>query len=223
MGAKTEQNEIVKRALAMLQAPEQEIPSHRPAQAPSCFSCGTTTEIWEVNRGTCWAKWVCRGCQGKVRMPSRHLCDPALPLTALCRGGEASSWLCPRCEAEVEVEEVDGQGRTFWVCPHCQATGVTPREPGQPYTPRDRPSPLRELYRKATAEIPPNFPLIDGWLAEHHPSLWRKIRDVDATLCWLEQEGVDEEAYQVTLEELLSLCQKAARVRKQEIVKARFQ
>lgn len=95
---------------------------------PSC-SCGHTEGVWKINEKTCWARWACRECEGKVTMPAAHLCDPSLPLTAPCRGGEAPSWLCPRCEAAVEIEateEVNGRVLTFWRCPKGCTVGVTP-------------------------------------------------------------------------------------------------
>lgn len=72
----------------------------------------------------------------------------------------------------------------------------------------------RSLYRQ-TAQNPlfDDFPAVDLWLAEHHPALWQKIRDLDDELSRLEQEGASEEVYRGKLEELLSLCQAAKSLR----------
>ncbi len=112
-----------------------ESPTSPQPQKTACYFCDILEEVWEVNRGTCWAKRVCQGCQTKLGMPTPHLCDPSLPLTATCEGGDPRSWICPKCEAEVEiesVEEVDGRTLTFWSCPKACTVGVTPTGVRQP-------------------------------------------------------------------------------------------
>jgi hypothetical protein len=72
----------------------------------------------------------------------------------------------------------------------------------------------RALYRKmASNPLFDDFPLIDAWLAEHHPALWRKIRDLDSEITHLEQEGASEATYRAKQEELLSLCRAAQEMR----------
>jgi len=105
------------------------IGTHGTQQEPGCFLCSRTTGVWEINKETCWAVWVCRGCQGRVRMPNFHLCDPDLPLTAPCKGKKPRPWVCSQCEAQVEiesVEEIDGRTLTFWSCPRGCSYGVAP-------------------------------------------------------------------------------------------------
>lgn len=124
-------------------------------------------------------------------------------------------WPCSACGKPARIEEVDAQGRTFWTCSHCQATGVTPREPGRPCTPQDKTSPLAERYQQTTRDpFFDDFPLVDAWLADNHPTLWQKIRDVDDELTRMDEGGFDWRAggqkdYQLKLNELLALCQKA--------------
>ena len=102
------------------------------SQTPSC-RCGSTTDVWQVNRDTCWAQWVCRQCQGKVAMPTRHLCNPSLPLSAPCNGREpqkVEGWLCRQCGQPAEIEDImpslDGQRMlTLWKCRACLVWGAT--------------------------------------------------------------------------------------------------
>jgi hypothetical protein len=57
------------------------------------------------------------------------------------------------------------------------------------------------------------FPLIDDWLVDHHPVLWRKIRALDDALTSLARQGADEATYRATLEELVALCRAAKSLR----------
>src|SRR5262249_32035004 len=61
--------------------PRRVVSSHPPTCA-----CGHTAGIWLCNRGTCWARWICPQCQNQVTMPTVHVCDPTLPITARCTG-----------------------------------------------------------------------------------------------------------------------------------------
>jgi len=96
----------------------------------TCF-CGTTENTWTVNRGTCWARIICWQCQGKVTMPTRHNCDPALPLTAPCVGqSETEGWTCRKCSQPVEIEDIipalsGQQTLTIWKCRTCLIWGAT--------------------------------------------------------------------------------------------------
>src|SRR5215813_10735979 len=85
-------------------------------QTPIC-ACGCRKDVWQVNRGTCWARWVCRQCQDKVTMPTRHRCDPSLLLDKRCRGQQSTIWSCPQCTYAVRFEPSDEQLPTrFWQC-----------------------------------------------------------------------------------------------------------
>ena len=101
------------------------------SQAPTC-SCGHNKDVWQVNRGTCWAQWVCCVCQDKVAMPTVHLCDSALLLDERCKGQQSNVWSCPQCSYAIRLEPPDEHAPTrFWKCTHCKAWGAT-RE-GAPY------------------------------------------------------------------------------------------
>lgn len=69
------------------------------------------------------------------------------------------------------------------------------------------------LYQEMTQAIPEDFPTVDPWLADNHPALWRRIRELDDELSHLEQEGAGEEVYRAKLDELLSLCRAAKSLR----------
>lgn len=71
---------------------------------------------------------------------------------------------------------------------------------------------LQHQYETATAPLPHYFPLIDAWLSEHEPDLWRQIRLEDDELFRLRQLGVSESRYQAGLATLLSLCEQAERL-----------
>jgi len=51
--------------------------------------------------------------------------------------------------------------------------------------------------------------MIDAWLAEHEPDLWRQIRQEDDELFRLCQLGVPEKSFQDELDALLALCEQA--------------
>jgi hypothetical protein len=68
-------------------------------------------------------------------------------------------------------------------------------------------------YEKMTRALPVDFHLIDSWLVEAHPALWRKIRDLDDELIHLEQQGAPESTYQAKLNELVAVCQGAKALR----------
>ena len=68
---------------------------------------------------------------------------------------------------------------------------------------------LQRRYEQATASLQHYFPLIDAWLSEHEPHLWRQLRQEDDELFRLRQLGVSESRYQARLETFLSLCQQA--------------
>jgi hypothetical protein len=129
---------------------------------------------------------------------------------------EARSWPCSACGKPARIEEVDAQGRTFWTCSGCRASGVTPREPGKPYTPQDnpsalqdKPSPLKELYRHAMAEIGDDYLPVIEWLVERHPERWKEIRKADDCLSEMERQGVSEQEYQQALDRFLTLLRGA--------------
>lgn len=87
-------------------------------------------------------------------------------------------------------------------------------ETGEPSSSKPAAIPnYRSLYQRMTQAIPPNSPTVDAWLAERHPSLWRKIRELDDELTRLEQEGAEETVCRAKLEELLSLCRAAKSLR----------
>ncbi len=71
---------------------------------------------------------------------------------------------------------------------------------------------LQRHYETATAPLPHYFPIIDAWLSEHEPDLWRQIRLEDDELFRLRQLGVSESRYQAELTSLLSLCEQAERL-----------
>jgi len=71
---------------------------------------------------------------------------------------------------------------------------------------------LQRRYEQATASLHYYFPVIDAWLGEHEPHLWRQLRQEDDELFRLRQLGVSESRYQAGLETLLSLCQRAERL-----------
>jgi hypothetical protein len=69
-----------------------------PSESTACSFCGTSEGTWVLNRGTCWEKVVCGQCQGKVTMPTAHLCDPSLPLAMPCKEHQQRPpWLCSVC------------------------------------------------------------------------------------------------------------------------------
>lgn len=68
---------------------------------------------------------------------------------------------------------------------------------------------LQHKYATATASLSTHFSLIDDWLAEHEPDLWKQIRQEDDDLFRLRQLGVPEQTYQGRLDTLIKLCQKA--------------
>ena len=70
------------------------------------------------------------------------------------------------------------------------------------------------IYQQATSDpFFDEFPLVDDWLADHHPALWRKIRELDDELTSLARQGVDEATYRATLKELIALCRAARSLR----------
>lgn len=75
------------------------------------------------------------------------------------------------------------------------------------------PSDYHALYGQMARAIPANFHVVDAWLCDHHPTVWRQIREIDDELTRLEQQGVPEAAYQTKLDELLSLCREAKALR----------
>jgi hypothetical protein len=68
---------------------------------------------------------------------------------------------------------------------------------------------LQHHYETATAPLPHYFPIIDAWLSEHEPDLWRQIRCEDDELFRLRQLGVSAIRYQARLDIFLSLCRQA--------------
>jgi len=68
---------------------------------------------------------------------------------------------------------------------------------------------LQHHYATATAALGSHFPLIDAWLAEHEPGLWRQIRVEDDELFCLRQLGSTDSAYQERLDRLIELCAQA--------------
>lgn len=74
------------------------------------------------------------------------------------------------------------------------------------------PRELQRRYEKATASLPHYFPVIDAWLGEHKPDLWRQIRSEDEELFRLRQLGVAESRYQAKLDAFFTLCQQAERL-----------
>jgi len=71
----------------------------------------------------------------------------------------------------------------------------------------------RTLYREVTETIPEDFPLVDVWLVENHPSLWQRIRNIDDELTRLEQEEAEGEVYRAKLDELIAVCQQGKDLR----------
>jgi hypothetical protein len=68
---------------------------------------------------------------------------------------------------------------------------------------------LQHYYVAATAALSAHFPLIDTWLAEHEPDLWKQIRVEDDELFRLRRLGSTESAYQERLDLLIALCAQA--------------
>jgi hypothetical protein len=68
---------------------------------------------------------------------------------------------------------------------------------------------LQHHYVGATATLCTHFPLIDAWLAEHEPDLWKQIRVEDDELFRLRQLGGTESAYRERLDRLIELCTQA--------------
>lgn len=65
---------------------------------------------------------------------------------------------------------------------------------------------LQRRYEHATAALPVHFPIIDAWAVEHHPALWRQIRQDDDELLRLRRLGVSQSRYQERLDDFLALC-----------------
>ncbi len=65
---------------------------------------------------------------------------------------------------------------------------------------------LQRRYEHATAALPVHFPIIDAWVAEHHPTLWRQLRQGDDELLRLRRLGVSQSRYQERLDDFLALC-----------------
>jgi len=68
---------------------------------------------------------------------------------------------------------------------------------------------LQRHYAITTAALGPHFPMIDAWLAEHEPELWRQIRQEDDELFRLRALGISENVYQDRLGTLIELCKRA--------------
>lgn len=71
---------------------------------------------------------------------------------------------------------------------------------------------LQKCYETATFPLAEHFPLVDQWLAEHAPDLWRQIRQEDDELFRLRQLGVPLQTYQAKLDAFVSLCEQAERL-----------
>jgi hypothetical protein len=75
-------------------------------------------------------------------------------------------------------------------------------------------SDYRAIYQRVASDpLFDDFYLVDAWLAEHHPALWRKIRELDDELTRLAHEGAAEAVYRGKLEELVDLCRRAQSLR----------
>ncbi|MCS6926341.1 MAG: hypothetical protein NZ578_10630 [Candidatus Binatia bacterium] len=70
---------------------------------------------------------------------------------------------------------------------------------------------LQKCYETATFPLAEHFPVIDQWLAEHAPDLWRQIRQEDDELFRLRQLGVPLQTYQAELDTFVALCEQAER------------
>jgi hypothetical protein len=68
---------------------------------------------------------------------------------------------------------------------------------------------LQQHYVTATASLGAHFPVIDAWLAEQVPDLWRQIRQEDDELFRLCQLGIPERTFQDKLDAFLALCEQA--------------
>lgn len=102
-----------------------------------------------------------------------------------------------------------------------RAEGRRPSQEQKPFPAQGQEVPAsspdhRTLYREMAGNpLFDNFPVVDAWLVDHHPALWRKIRDLDDELTRLERQGAPEEVYRAKLEELLSLCHQARMLREE--------
>lgn len=102
-----------------------------------------------------------------------------------------------------------------------QATGRLPAEAG---TPRQvAPPDHRSLYGQMTHKIPADFSLVDAWLCDRHPALWRKIREIDDELTKLERQESPEAIYRAKLNELVTVCREVKALRMSEAAKVWMQ
>lgn len=74
------------------------------------------------------------------------------------------------------------------------------------------PRTLQQAYATASVLLGEHFPVIDAWLAEHEPDMWRQIRQEDDELFRLRQVGVRERTYLAQLASFLRLCEEAERL-----------
>lgn len=86
---------------------------------------------------------------------------------------------------------------------------VSSPRPEVPASPPD----YHTLYEAMTCQFPEDMPLVDAWLCEHHPVLWRRMRELDDDLTHMEQKRGPEAMYRTALEELISVCQQGKRLR----------
>jgi hypothetical protein len=213
-----------------------------PPAPPVCL-CGNTTGIWEVNEGTCWAQWVCRGCQGQLTLPTAHQCDPSLPLTAPCCGTNTVPWwqeglpiwTCGGCGRSVPCTEQDEDGNQHFVCPTCESFAVMPPEPGksctsppleQPYEPpaKVRPFLPRPLGQEDAADPWTVWVSLFDWLIEHRPDRFAGICEAEEALRALERAGVSEGSeYEAACAELLWRFEEARRLRLSGAIKVWLQ
>ncbi len=72
------------------------------------------------------------------------------------------------------------------------------------------PPECRARYREVAQDsLFDNFPTVDAWLAEHHPGLWQRIRELDRELSRLERKGSTKQEYHVALELFLTHLREA--------------
>jgi len=71
----------------------------------------------------------------------------------------------------------------------------------------------RSLYQELSSNpLFDDFPVIDAWLADNHPGLWQRLRQLDDELTGMEGQGADGTVYQQKLEELFQACQESCRL-----------
>jgi hypothetical protein len=83
---------------------------------------------------------------------------------------------------------------------------------------------IEQIGEKRLQLIPVDVPAIhtgrtfsvaitDGWLARHHPALWKKVQALDAVLSHMEERVLEDSVYEQRLHELTTLCQQVEDLR----------